>query len=288
MNPRVQVGLRARSAHDGGVVTVKDESAFRINRAAVNGEVVAFPLSLHVERTGDVTVVAGTAAALHEIGDVLVAGARATLLVFGAGYHAEVTLAERAAELGLDVAVRDVAWSAADPHAPSELAVLRKGDLVPLLGELYPYDVHVADVTAADEGTQDEVVLLATTGCGVPPVLESLPGSTLLYDGHDDCYLYVETRDATLPERLLTRLLALLAGSVLGEGDTTVAEPPPGVARALLAESPRWVAMPEEVTGERVVVGLRPDEWRLGDAVAPHPVRTLVYDVVVGAWDEPG
>jgi len=100
--------------------------------------------------------------------------------------------------------------------------ILHKGSLVSLVADLPLYDIVVVDVPQnVDEAGQDEIVLKVNTQrADESPTLPSLGGCSVLFDGHDDCYLYVETFDQQLPERLLGRLLTLLAGSSLvGERD---------------------------------------------------------------------
>ncbi|WP_329404259.1 hypothetical protein [Streptomyces melanogenes] len=108
--------------------------------------------------------------------------------------------------------------------------------------------------------------------------------------GHDDCYVLLETRHPALPAARLSRLLALLAGSTLGdltEAPTSrVPEPGAWLPERLIATAPHWMGALGEVSEELVTVELAalPDGWRLD---VPFPKRsdlTATLDVRHGTW----
>lgn len=278
----------------GTPLRVDRGNGFGVNRIGVPGaHSTGWPLAFSFASFDDVSVVSAVSARAVEIADLLVRGAHPHLLVFDVGHHvyddasAQVPLAALAAEAGVAARALDVTW-AAPRGVVGELLVVAKDDLRALLADLPLYDVVVVDTE--DPETYEDVVLAAkTAGCGVPPVLAGLPGSRLLYDGHDDHYVYVETRDASLPAALLARLFGRFAGSaLLGDRDAVlVHEPPVPLAEALLAESPDWTAWPRSLDGSALTLALAATRWTMGDPypdVVTHAVR---YDAVAHEWGLP-
>jgi hypothetical protein len=98
----------------------------------------------------------------------------------------------------------------------------------------------------------------------------------------------VESVDATLPARLLTRLLALLAGSALLGGedaDVTVAEPDHTLAGQLLRQNRHWVGqVVDREPGHTARLGLTPEAWRLGQPVPAAMSSTVTFDPTTGEW----
>ena len=120
---------------------------------------------------------------------------------------------------------------------------MRRDALPRFLDGWSPHELTLADMPGSpDPERTDEIVLaLGTAAYYDEPVLPGLPGSCLLYSGHDDCYLHVESTDQTVPPALLSRLLALLAGSALAHAfPVEVPEPATVIAESLTADHAHW------------------------------------------------
>jgi hypothetical protein len=230
--------------------------------------------------------------------DVLATSAQETAVVLNVGQnswladdYAPWPLGQIAHEQNVDVTVHDIRW-AASRFISDDLLALSWRDLPRLLHDWSPYDIEILDVAGLPSAAEaDELVLIVNTYDVAGSLLPHLPGSRVYFAGHDDCYVYAETTDPALPARLLTRLLALLAGSGLMSGDldaVTVPEPPEPVAAALLRQSGHWVgSIASGRPGQAVTLALTPtaSRWRLGDL----PPRPTSHDVSLhledGHWD---
>ena len=258
-------------------------SGFGVNRVGVPGRhSTGWPLAFSLSHAEDVSVVSAVSARAEAIADLLVRDANPHLVVFDAGYHvydddsAQVPLTRIAADAGVTARAHD------------DVLVLARDDLRPLLRDLPLYDLVVVDTV--DPESYEEVVLTAwTADPSAAPVLRALPGSRLLYDGHDDHYVYLETRSPSLPGALLARLLGLFAGAaILGEREAVlVSEPPPALAESLLAVSPEWCGWPRALRESSLELALHDTGWRLGEAFPDTPAWTVTYDVVTKEWGEP-
>ena len=272
---------------------VRQGGAFSVNR--VGGSEALFPLAFNVTETAGVFVMSGAAAQACELMDLITAAAQEWLLILDVGHHdyepggGQASLAAVAAEAGVRATVHDIRWATLTPSLPAdELAVVARDDLARLLDDLPLYNIQLLD-TAGEPGDDEleQLVLAARTAAADgPPLLASLPGSRLRFDGHDDCYFWVETRDPALPARLMARVLGLLAGTALldGRDDVVVTEPPGDLIGSLLAESGQWTGAVTSRSESALTIGLEPERWRLGDEVAAHPARVLTYAVPSGTW----
>jgi len=125
---------------------------------------------------------------------------------------------------------------------------------------------------------------LATT------LLPELPGSRVYFSGHDDFYVHVETIDPTLPARLLSRFLALFAGSALlsdGADILTIDEPDQELAEHLLQGGTHWAGTivethPGRRTTLRVAARTRP--WSLTGPLPADFARILTFDLETSTW----
>jgi hypothetical protein len=125
-------------------------------------------------------------------------------------------------------------------------------------------------------------------------MVPAVPGATLYYSGHDDCYVHLETTDPTAPSRLLARLLALKAGAVLLDEDeeidtVTVVEPPADLVVGLLARSDHWLGSAARSSPTEVTVGLAVTQgpWRLSDPLPELLPYRLTVDLSRGTWVAP-
>jgi hypothetical protein len=170
-----------------------------------------------------------------------------------------------------------------------EAVAMRRDDLPRFLAGWSPYELTLADMPGSpDPARTDEIALaIGTAGSWNEPVLPSLPGSRLLYSGHDDCYLHVESADPTVPPALLSRLLALLAGSALaGASPVQVPEPAAAITAGLIEDHPHWIGRLGAASGDMVTISLSmaATRWRLSHPLPERTDRTVTYDVRQGLW----
>lgn len=129
-----------------------------------------------------------------------------------------------------------------------------------------------------------------TRRTGDPPLLSVLGLPSMYFGGHDDCCFYAESRDDRLPLRIMSRLVAVLAGATLlkeATGDVTLAEPDEHLASRLFDQSDTWVGT-GRVEDADVVIELTPSEWRLGQAIPHDPSVSVRLAADRESWSVEG
>ncbi|WP_126641022.1 hypothetical protein [Embleya hyalina] len=249
-------------------------------------------------------MVHATPAEAGEVVDLMVRWAGETVVVLGlettSFLDADYSLwspSRIAAEQKVECAVHRVgSWAAGTPGLGEEILVMRRDDLPRLLdGTWSPYQVSIVDVPARPTSAQlDDVALAVGTAEYDTPILPRLAGSRLWYSGHDDCYAAIESTDASMPARILGRLLALSArSSSAGESDRspdTIAEPDAAAMRDLIRESAYWIGVPADPdhtdNGTAVIhLSVLPQRWRLGRKPPERIDRTATLDLRRGTWE---
>ncbi|RAN96817.1 hypothetical protein GAR05_03880 [Micromonospora saelicesensis] len=282
-------------AGDGAAtVEVGPHGAFSANSVGLDR--APFPLSFSVRETGGSWMVTATAAQAAELADVLMLAGNDTIMVVGLETNSfldeeyqQWRPSRIAAEQGVSFEVHQVAALAAGVVGLSEEAVLIRREQLPrFLAGWYPYNLTLVDVPATPSAAQvDEMIVVIGAATYDEPVLPALAGSRLLFSGHDDCYVAVETTDRAVPAAVLGRLLALLVGSALV--NTTVVEvtaPDVETVQRLIEESRHWIGELGTATPGWVTVDLHAtsESWRLGQSVPKKVDRRMVYDVANRAW----
>ncbi|MFJ5026163.1 hypothetical protein [Streptomyces goshikiensis] len=262
-----------------------------------------YPLSFSVHETDGLWRVSAGAAQAGELADLLVAVASSAVAVVSLetnSYLDEDWQSLRpsliAAELGVPCTVHPLgSWASGTNGLAGEILVMDR-DLLPRLldGTWSPYELALIDVAADVTAEQlDELALLLGTTDAGEPLLSRLEDSRVWFSGHDDCYVLLETRDPALPAEVLTRLLALLAGSALAElterPSARVPEPGPWLAEQLIATAPHWIGALVNITEDLVTIGLAalPDPWRLGVTFPQQADLTVTLDARHGTWRIP-
>jgi hypothetical protein len=90
-----------------------------------------------------------------------------------------------------------------------------------------------------------------------------------------------------VPAALLSRLLALLAGSALaGASPVEVPEPATVMAASLIEDHPHWTGRLGTASGDTVTMSLSmvAAPWRLSHPLPERTDRTVTYDVRQGLW----
>ncbi|GAA1415833.1 hypothetical protein ACFQZ4_41540 [Catellatospora coxensis] len=289
----------------GGPIRVDRFAAFRVNGLWSRAGSLPFPLSFAVSSADGVHCVDAAAASVSELVDLFAAYARGHAVVLNVGTnswpaddHRQAPLERIAREQGVDVDVHDIRWAVAR-YASGDLLVMPWARMARFLDGWYPYDIEILDVAEPLTPTRVEELALAvnTHDLRTGPLVPQAPGAGLYFNGHDDCYVYVETTSAGFAPRLLARLLALRAGAGLlderdAEGEdtevaVTVTQPPVALAAELLGIAGTWVGKVAQVCpGERVTLALAPTaaRWRLGQALPEVMPHEVTLDLVTGGW----
>ncbi|MER5852457.1 hypothetical protein ABT126_37060 [Streptomyces sp. NPDC002012] len=280
------------------MIEVERNGAFNVNSVGMNR--LPFPLSFTVREADGSWQISASAAQASELIDVLSRSANDTILVVDLAtnsfLHEDFQQWQPsliAAEQGADFTVHPVgAWASATPGLGEEILAMHRNSLPRFLdGTWSPYELSLVDVPMVPTPAQlDEIALVIGTAALDEPVLPRLKGSRFWYSGHDDCYLAVESTDPTMPASVLSRLLALLAGSALvSAGETSsVMIPEPDIATMgqLIRESPHWIGVVGATSGTLATIHLSalPQRWRLGQKPPAHVDHTATLDLIRGTW----
>lgn len=275
-------------------ISVDRFNAFGVNSVGLHRS--PFPLSIGVVESEGIWTVGATAARTCDVIDVLAGSAHDTAMVLNVGQtswltddHTPWPLGRIAQEQNVDATVHDIGWAAPSPDLDGDLLVMAWRDLYQLLDGWSPYGIDILDIPGPLPEV-DELVLAINTRDAATCMLPRSPGSGIYYSGHDDCYLHAETIDATLPTRLLTRLLTLFAGSALLGDDTdtlTVPQPEQRLAATLLHHGSHWVGtILNSQPGRTVTLALTPTAkaWRLADPVPVEPSHRITLDLPASTW----
>ncbi|MFJ8165844.1 hypothetical protein ACIRBY_33680 [Streptomyces sp. NPDC096136] len=263
-------------------------------------ERLPFPLGFSVREAEGLWSVSAAAAQAGELADLLVAVANDAVAVVSLetnSYLDEDWQSLRpsliAAELGVPCTVHSVgSWASGTNGLAEEFLVMERGLLPRFLdGTWSPYELALVDVPVDATAEQlDELALVLGTTDMDEPLLSRLGASRVWFSGHDDCYVWVETRDPALPAAVLARLLTLLAGSALAERTeepvSRVPEPEPWLPEQLIATAPHWIGALDDVTEDLVAIRLAalPEPWRLGLPFPQHADLTATLDLRRGSW----
>ncbi|MFJ2094997.1 hypothetical protein ACIOEW_37950 [Streptomyces sp. NPDC087901] len=280
------------------MIKVERNGAFNVNSVGIKG--LPFPLSFSVREVDGSWQISASAAQASELIDVLLRSANDTVLVVDLATNSflhedfqEWQPSLIAAEQGVDFTVHRVeAWASSGPGLGEEILVMHRNSLPRFLdGNWSPYELSLVDVPTVPAPAQlDEIALVIGTADLDEPVLPRITGSRFWYSGHDDCYLAAESTDATMPASVLSRLLALQAGSALvstgATSSVTIPEPDIATTGQLILESPHWIGVVGAASGTLATIHLSamPQRWRLGQKPPSHVDYTATLDPVRGTW----
>jgi len=276
------------------VVEVGRHGAFAVNRIGLDG--APFPLSFSAREASGSWMVDATAAQAAELADVLMRAANDTIVVVNLATNSfldedyvQWPPARIAAEQGVSCQAHLLGALASGVVGLSEEAlVMRRDDLPRFLAGWSAYELTLVDMPGRPTPERlDEIALTIGTAAYGGPVLPGLAGSRLRYSGHDDCYLAVESTDQTVPVGLLSRLLALLAGSALaGASSVEVPDPASATVTSLIEDGPHWIGVLGAVSENVVTLNLSATAvpWRLGQRLPERVDRIARYDVRQGLW----
>jgi hypothetical protein len=205
-----------------------------------------------------------------------------SLVVFGVSHYEDGTTLSGIAE------ARDVAHRAVD----TETIVIAGGDLAHLLSAFDHYNFHTFDLPA--RWTEDDVIERVLNyhefkWGRTRPLLPHLPHSRFFLDSHDDCNLYLESRDDLLLKRVFERALQMYVGTVLFQASGFEGEiaPIPGELLEELWPENASLTMLREAThveGPSVHIGISPVEFSFQETRAYPTAFFVVYDGRTGKW----
>ncbi|GIF70827.1 hypothetical protein Asi02nite_03450 [Asanoa siamensis] len=275
------------------MVNVTGDGAFSVNGVGVDS--APFPLAFSLDEVAGCWLVSATAAQASELADLLAAAAGLSVAVVNLATNSYVDedfapwpSARIAAAQGVRAEVHDFGALSDGVNVGSQGLVLRATDLPAFLDGWSPYELAFAGLShAPSAGDLDALALTVGTTAGGDSIVANVPGATLWYSGHDDCYVWMETVDRSWAIQLLARLLALHAGSALVDGvPVEIVEPREEVVERLLAQSPHWVGVVADSTPGTLAIELSATagRWRLGDALPEEVDRTATYDIADGDW----
>ncbi|MGW6856610.1 hypothetical protein [Streptomyces xanthophaeus] len=280
------------------MVEVEISGAFNAN--SVGMERSPFPLSFSVRDAGGSWQMSASAARARELTDVFCRGANDTVLIVDVATNSfldedyeQWPTSSIATEQGVGFTVHPIGeWATPADGLGEEIVAVHRDSLPRFLDGWSPYELSLIDVpTAPTQDQLDEIALVLGTADLDEPVLPRLKGSRFWYSGHDDCYVFLESTDPTMPASLLSRLLALMAGSALVSDGTSpsAALPEPDIATLapLLRESPHWIGVIAAASPTLVTIHLSalPQRWRLGQGPPGHVDHTAVLDVTRDSWE---
>ncbi|MDQ6614740.1 MAG: hypothetical protein M3083_08345 [Actinomycetota bacterium] len=267
---------------------------FGVNRVGLNGP--GFPLSIDVTFQRAMWTAHGTALRAKDLAALVVRLSGPVVLVFNIGHTAWsgedgalLAAGEIANRQQVPAEVHDMRWAALAPQSTGlEVLVMAASDIPAFFADWSLYDVDLLDLPEKPTVDElDEIVLAVNTWRPTdPPVLCSLDKPTVYFGGHDDCYFYVESRSPRLPQLILCRLLALLAGAALIEGEDAAEIPEPGedFAANLLSLSKVWVGRTSSPDGDELRIDLSPRGWRLGQPIPYEPSQVAILNLSAGEW----
>jgi hypothetical protein len=296
---------------------VEVPNAFTINWLGPPGVARPFPFSLErYAPTDGVFSIFLHPQRLIDIADIL--GRPGRLAIFGVEHSATGSGADEPPTLPQIAKERGVVCRA----VAGDVLLIAASDLAELLASLPHHSFRAFHVPAA---VSDDAIIAgvraydAHASSAEHRLLPELLGATLFINSHDDCYLYIEARDAAPLKETLARALQIYAGTMLLEGEGAPQFPVAGFADfdAVVAwaqacqpaaESKRSIEVAD--VGDAVVDALWPSEGgvsfprratertpagllRIG--VSPvayglreprdYPItRTLTYDPASGVW----
>lgn len=172
----------------------------------------SFTWNMTCARIGEVWRLAAMPLELLQISDILLAQAHPLLLLFHTAHacafdpltQQELSLAQLAHEATPDSRALD-ANSVAIPSA----------QLIPLLEDCTFFNFRMCDLEHFDEETAIAGVLMIEDQRFEQPVLPRLPLSSLYFDSHDDCYIYLETRRRDCARQVAVRAFQTYVGTQL-------------------------------------------------------------------------
>ncbi len=188
--------------------------------------------------------------------------------------------------------VEDVAKDAGVRIAPldADAWLLATADLPRLLDRLEHFNLQFLDVAPASTPDAAYRAVLDAAECrghASPPALHFAQGSRLFFASHDDCYLYLETRERRHALAHFARLLQEFVAARVGIESSRVAPPPEPLLESLIAATGSCTMFDAHATleGSALRLGYDRRRYRLGDP-AVTPEARIRYDLSERSWGD--
>lgn len=194
---------------------IPSKNAFTINQLGFTGSL--FPFSIQVSQKDNVSGIFVCAQRVVELCDLIEKHASNNLVIFGveqASQFDKITKKE--------LSIEGLAANAAIPFSAidSKTIVLAKEYLLPLLSTFSHYSLSLFDIR---NGWSESQIISQVLACrehdwrSQDAVLAKLPESQLFLDGHDDCYLTIESYSPDVSKDVFVRALQTYTGTVLAK-----------------------------------------------------------------------
>ena len=224
------------------------------------------------------------AQSLREVSDLIVGHALGAACVFEIS---PLTLDPATREVR---GVEDVAKDAGVRLVPLDADAWRMAtpDLPRLLDVLEHFNLQFLDVPPTSTPDEAYRAVLASAECrgpSSPPALHFAPRSRLFFASHDDCYLYLETRERRHALAHFARLLQEFVAARVGVESRRVAPPSDEFLESLIAATGSCTMFDAHATLEGSVLRLGHHDlrYRLGDR-ALTPEAWVRYDLAERCW----
>jgi hypothetical protein len=225
---------------------------------------------------------------LESIGDILIEGGSRRWLVYDVGhYDTDIANLRFIHSLASAADRRGLPYRAYD----SDILTMAPVDARVMLAGIHHHNVSLLSIpdTSSDDEVEDLYLRASGTRWARDEwVLPKCETSNLYFHGHDDCYVYCESRDEDMCRRIVSRTLETYAATLLhsAELDHDVQPTPPGFVEYWLppgsGRSSRrgWCsADSKSVNIGFVEVAIK--RMQLSDG----PIEgRIVYDVATGSW----
>ncbi len=247
-----------------------------------------FPFSFRLSQKASVVSVFVCPQRIVDLCDLIEQHTLDCLVVFDVG-HTELS------ELtGKIKSLEDLATKSKIPFSAvnSETIVLRKQYLLPLLSTFRHFDLYLFDIGNDWNEVQVTGQVLACREHDQQSheaVLSTLSASQFFLYGHDDCYLTVETYEASAAKQIFARTLQIYAGTILDQENMpafNVPEIPRDMLDAFWRDNLETSILRQatEIRDDRLEIGVSRQPFAFGEIIEYPLEFWIVYNVQNQTW----
>jgi hypothetical protein len=262
-------------------------NAFTINRLVGPGGPMPFPFGARAYgKTRGVYALYLHAQAVIDLSDLL--QDFEMIAVFDVSHHTYDEETNREIPLAKTAVAEEVESRVVD----LDTILIPGSALTELLLEFAHYNLHILDMPK--DPSDDSVVVSVLKyheykWSETDRLLHRLPDSRVFLDSHDDCYLYLESRDLRFLKKAFSRMLQIYVGTVLFEESEfkgEITEVPTNVLEALWPENTGLTTFRDRasIEGPKLRIGFSQREFSFREN-REYPISLFIeYDVSVGEW----
>jgi hypothetical protein len=211
-----------------------------------------------------------------------------TIAVFDVSHHTYDLETNREMPLANTVNVEKVECRTVDV----DTVLIQGSALSELLVDFSHYNLHILDMP---KDPPDDLVIVSVLKCQeyqwgeTDRLLYELPDSRVFLDSHDDCYLYLESRDLRLLKKAFSRMLQIYVGTVLFEEsgfEGEITEVPKKVLELLWPEDSGLTIFRDRasIEGTKLRIGASQREFSFQEN-REYPIALFIeYDASLGEW----